>query len=123
MHENHCKAVSLTDAHVEIYPDHGVGTFGVVDNTNGANISGGVVHFVDSDLTATVWYDEILVVLSIEDSYEMVIAGVTQKMKVGDMIYLPNGTTITHKSKGVSKCFYGVTPANWADAMPATPSL
>ncbi|MDQ7249774.1 hypothetical protein [Dongia sedimenti] len=102
------------------YTPRGSSTHEQVHSRNGASIAGGVVFFKDAEIPFTLWYDELMICFSIEESFAIVVDGQAHALTPGDMIWLPAGTSLIYRSKGTATAFFAVTPADWADRRPTT---
>lgn len=89
--------------------------FGAVD---GASIAGGITIFKDCDIPWQLWYDEMLVCLSTDGVFEVVIGDKTHQLKSGDMMWLPAGTDLIYRSVGVTNAVWAVTPPDWEKRRP-----
>jgi ethanolamine utilization protein EutQ len=100
------------------FTPRGSSTNELMNDETGARIASGVVYFKDSEIPFTLWYDEVLICHAIEESFEIVVEGVSYPMMPGDMMWLPAGTSLIYRSKGTATAFYAVTPADWAKRRP-----
>ena len=97
------------------FGEYGISSHELYATEPSAKISGGVAMFRDVAHEWTVWYDEILFCHSVENFFEIIIDGTSQRMVPGDSVYLPAQTSLIYKSTGTSVLFYTATPVNWAD--------
>lgn len=81
-------------------------------------MAAGTVWFRDCDIPFTLWYDEVWICHSIEESFSIEIAGQDHFMQPGDLIWLPKDTPLRYKSKGTTAGFFVVTPPNWEALRP-----
>lgn len=99
-----------------------------VNEQAGTQLAGGMTAFEDSELTMTLWYDELLVVLEVERSFAVETADDRFSLRPGDVLWLPRDLRLTYRSAGRTLAFYAVTPAGWrmglpADRRPAAPLI
>ncbi|MDQ2067951.1 hypothetical protein Q9295_16375 [Xinfangfangia sp. CPCC 101601] len=109
----------LADLDAKPFSPRGCSPNELFNDLTGASMSGGVVYFRDSELPFTVWYDEILFCHACEDLFEVVVGDVTHRLEPGDTIWLPAGTELIYRSKGLATAFFAITPAGWASNPPA----
>lgn len=58
-------------------------------------------------------YDEVLICHSVKGRFEIEIDGKVQQMQPGDMIWLPEGTSVIYRAVGEAVMFYAVMPVDW----------
>jgi ethanolamine utilization protein EutQ (cupin superfamily) len=100
------------------FTPRGSSTHVFVDDKDKASMAAGVVYFKDSNIDFKLWYDEVMFCLSVEEKFEIVVDGVENDMKPGDMMWLPAGTSLIWRSKGTSAAIFAVTPPDWAARRP-----
>lgn len=96
----------------------GASTNVLMDDETGARIASGIVHFKDCEIPFTLWYDEVMICHAVEDAFEIEVDGVVHSLQPGDMMWLPAGTPLIYRSRGLSTGFFAVTPADWAKRKP-----
>lgn len=91
-----------------------------IDDKDGASMAAGTVWFRDCDIPFTLWYDEVWICHSVEESFSIEVGGKDHFMQPGDMIWLPKDTPLRYKSRGTTAGFFVVTPPNWEALRPAS---
>ncbi|MER9714098.1 hypothetical protein NKJ13_28360 [Mesorhizobium sp. M0174] len=84
----------------------------------GASMASGITVFMDAEIHWKLWYDEMLLCLSLEKSFELVVDGIAHELEPGDMMWLPAGTELIYRSVGTTKAVWAVTPPDWEKQRP-----
>lgn len=108
----------IADLEAKVFSPRGASPNEHFNDLDGASMSGGIVYFKDAELPFTLWYDEILFCHAVEESFEIVVGEARHELGPGDTIWLPSGTSLIYRSKGIATVFFAVTPAGWARTPP-----
>ncbi len=85
----------------------------LINATNSDHIGAGIEVLDNVSISWTVTYDEVLFIHEGEMGIE--INGERWTCRPGDIVWLPNGTTLTYDaSKGRCAYFYALYPVDWA---------
>lgn len=85
----------------------------LINGSNSDHIGAGIEVLENVSITWTVTYDEVLFIHEGEMAIET--NGERWACRSGDIVWLPNGTTLTYdSSKGRCAYFYALYPVDWA---------
>ncbi len=85
----------------------------LVDKGISQTIGAGIGIYEDCSNEWTVTYDELLFVL--EGHFRLVVGDERLDCEPGDVLWIPNGTTVKYEADGHAVCFYAVYPVDWAN--------
>lgn len=100
------------------FSPRGTATHVMVDNLTGAQMSGGIAQFKDTEIAFEFWYEECMFCLSIEESFSVEVDGREHFMSPGDMIWYREGTKAIWRAKGKAVLIFAITPPTWVDTRP-----
>lgn len=72
----------------------------------------GIERLEKTRLEWTVTYDEVLFIR--EGELKVVSGGKTHLCRPGDIVWIPNGTTLIYDAPEACEYFYALTPVDWA---------
>lgn len=84
----------------------------VINTGISQHMGGGIEVMEKVSITWTVTYDEILFIH--EGSINIVLENETFECTVGDIVWLPAGTSLTYDCPGRCAYFYALYPVDWA---------
>ena len=84
----------------------------VVDASISQHMGGGIEYLEDATIEWTVTYDEILFIL--EGRLTVEFADERHECEVGDIVWLPAGTSLKYIARKRVAYFYALYPVDWA---------
>lgn len=83
-----------------------------VDDSTSRTLGAGIETLSNVRFDWTLTYDEVLFIK--EGSLRLWCAGERHDCEPGDIVWLPNGVTITYDAPGTCTYFYALYPVDWA---------
>ena len=77
----------MADLKPSPFSPRGASTNELMGADTGARIASGIVYFKSCEIPFTLWYDEVLICHAVEESFEIVVDGVSHPMSPGDMMW------------------------------------
>jgi ethanolamine utilization protein EutQ len=84
----------------------------VIDILISQHMGGGIEYLEDATIEWTVTYDEILFIL--EGPLTIELADGRHECDVGDIVWLPAGTSLKYIARKRAAYFYALYPVDWA---------
>lgn len=82
----------------------------ITDRESGT-LGAGLARFDHCSVDWTVLYDEVMFVF--EGTFRLAVGDRRYVCTPGDVLWIPERTTLKYESDGPSVCFYAVYPADW----------
>jgi ethanolamine utilization protein EutQ len=77
-----------------------------------STMGAGIERLEKTRLEWTVTYDEVLFIR--EGELSVVSGGKTHRCRAGDIVWIPNGTTLIYDAPEACEYFYALYPVDWA---------
>jgi ethanolamine utilization protein EutQ len=84
----------------------------VINGSVSKHMGAGIEYLENVTIDWTVTYDEVLFIL--EGPLTVVFADGSHECDVGDIVWLPEGTSLKYVAKGRAAYFYALYPVDWA---------
>lgn len=83
----------------------------VVDGGLSKTIGAGILHLNGCDISWTLRYDEVCVVLA--GNFQLVVGDDTLSAGQGDIIWIPKNTKVSYRGEA-AEVFYALYPVDWS---------